>query len=82
MTTTAAHLRPSARRALVPPVRPSRPSAGPCRRRPGHEDAHRDRAGEVGEEHQDDGPEHDRGIHGTLQRRSGALAAGAPEAGV
>ena len=63
-TTTAAHLRPSARSALVPPVRPEPTVRGSAAARAaGDEDADRDRAGEVGDEHQDDRPEHDRGVH-------------------
>ena len=71
-TTTAAHRGPSARRALVPPVRPEpivRGSAPPALTRDQHTD--RDRPGDVGDEHQDRGPSDERGVHRFAPARSG-----------
>ena len=64
VTTTAAHLRPERpqRVRAAGPARADRPRVRPAGQ-PGDEDADRDRAGEVGDEHQDDRPEHDRGVH-------------------
>ena len=61
MTTTAAHLRPRARSAFVPPVRPEPTVRGsvPCAK-PGHDDPDRDRARQVRHRHQHDGLEHER----------------------
>ena len=63
-TTTAAQRGPSARSAFVPPVRPEpivRGSGAARTARDQHAD--RDRAREVGDEHQDRGPDHEDGVH-------------------
>ena len=77
-TTTAAHFRPSARSAFVPPVRPGSDRPGiRATRRPGHEHAHRDRAGEVRDQHQDDGAEDERWV----QRHAPGVGLGASPIG-